>query len=196
VGLRFTALCSALFTVCVTPAASAQICAGSMSFNFAPVQFGGAPEWSSGTRAATGSVAAGSDRLFGALAAGLIAAQGDRDRIPHATVAVGTDQPLSLDNRWHLCPVATVAYARTQSSTAGVGGHIAIGWIARNGAGLTIIPSAAVGVRQMPVPGSRPLQHAAELQTAIGFILRGRVAVTPRVAFPARFALELTFDAR
>ena len=166
-----------------------------MSFNFAPVQFGGAPEWSGGTRAATGSVAAGSDRLFGALSIGLIA-QGDRDRIPHATVAVGTDQPLSLDNRWHLCPVATVAYARTHRSTTGVGGHIAIGWIARNGAGLTIVPSAAVGVRQMPVAGSPPLQHAAELQAAIGFILRGRVAVTPRVAFPARFALELTFDAR
>ena len=180
----------------VTPVASAQICAGSMSFNFAPVQVGGAPEWSGGSRAATGSVAAGSDRLFGMLSVGLSAAHGDRDRIPLATVAVGTDQPLSLDNRWHLCPVATVVYARRQSSSAGVGGHIAIGWIARNGAGLTIVPSATVGLRQMPIAASPPLEHAAELQTAIGFILRGRVAVTPRVSFPARLALELTFDAR
>jgi hypothetical protein len=171
-----------------------------MSFNFAPLQFGGAPEWSAGTTAASGSVAAGSDRLFGTLAAGLIAPQAGGDRIPHATLAVGTDQALTVDNRWHLCPIATLAYARGQGSAAGVGAHVAIGWIARNAAGVTIVPSAAVGVRQLPSAESAPLRHLAELRAAVGFILRGRMAVTPRAAFTrdgrARLAVELTFDAR
>jgi hypothetical protein len=197
---RFAAICAALFTIVATPAASAQICAGSMSFNFAPLQFGGAPEWSAGTTAAIGSVAAGSDRLFGTLSAGLLESQAGGDRIPHATVAVGTDQPLTVDNRWHLCPIATITYARGHGDAAGAGGRVAIGWIARNAAGLTVVPSAALGVRQMPVPANPSLQHAAELQAAIGFILRGKVALTPRAAFtrdrPVRFAVELTFDAR
>ena len=171
-----------------------------MSFNFAPLQFGGTPEWGAGTRTATASVAAGSDSLFGTLAAGLISAPARGDRMPHATLAVGTDQPLSLDNRWHLCPIATLAYARGQGNAAGVGGRVAIGWIARNATGITVVLSAAVGVRQMPSAEGAPLQHLGELQAAIGFILRGRLAVTPRAAFTrdrrARFAVELTFDAR
>lgn len=189
-------LWAALLVTGLARVASAQICAGSMSFNFAPLQFGGAPEWSARTTAAIGSVAAGSDRLFGALAAGLISPQSGGDRIPHATVAIGTDQPLSVDNRWHLCPIATIAYARGQGSAAGVGGHVAVGWMARNAAGLIVVPSAAVGVRQLAVAGGTPLRQVAELQTAIGFILRGRMAVTPRAAFPPRFTVELTFDAR
>jgi hypothetical protein len=193
---RFSAFCSALLTICVTPAASAQICAGSMSFNYAPLQIGGAPEWSAGMKGAIGSAAAGSDRLFGTVSAGLISPPADGDRVSHATVAVGTDQPLSVDNQWHLCPIATIAYARGPASAAGVGARVVIGWIARNAAGVTIVPSAAVGVRQMPGRASAPLQHVADLQAAIGFILRGRMAVTPRAAFPARFAVELTFDAR
>jgi hypothetical protein len=67
-------------------------------------------------------------------------------------------------------------------------------------AGLQVVPSAAVGVRQMPEAGSASLQRAAEPQAAIGFILRGRVALTPRAGFArdgrARFAVELQFDAR
>ena len=198
-SIRLT-VSSALLMICVARVASAQICAGSMSFNFAPLQFGGAPEWGAGTTAAAASVAAGSDRLFGTLAAGLISPQARGDRIPHATLAVGTDQPLSVDNRWHLCPIATLVYAHGEGSAAGVGGRVAIGWMARNAAGITIVPSAAVGVRPMPSAESAPLQHLAELQAAIGFILRGRLAVTPRAAFTrhrrARFAVELTFDAR
>src|SRR5262245_863923 len=138
--MRFRSTLVLLLSMSVARVASAQICAGSMSFNFAPLQFGGAPEWGAGTATATGSVAAGSDRLFGTFAAGVIAPQPDGVRIPHATMAVGTDQPLSVDNRWHLCPIATLAYARGQGTAAGVGGHVAIGWLARNAAGVTIVP--------------------------------------------------------
>jgi hypothetical protein len=74
--------------------------------------------------------------------------------------------------------------------------------VARNATNLTVVPSAAFGVRQLPgdpFHGNR-LRPAAEIQAAIGFLLRGRVAVTPRAMFarrqPARVAVELTIDAR
>jgi hypothetical protein len=199
VAFRQTVLWSALLTIGVAPASSAQTCAGALSFNFAPLQVAGAGQWSVGSRSAAGSVAAGSDRLFGALSTGV-----NFDRaVAHVGLAVGTDQPLSLDNRLHLCPVATLAYARQQgSAAAGAGGHVAVGWVARNAARLSIVPSAAFGVRQMPdgAHDGGPLRHGAELHAAVGFILRGRVAVIPRVIFareqPARVAVELTIDAR
>jgi hypothetical protein len=171
-------------------ASSAQTCAGAMSFNFAPLQIGGSPGWSGEGRVATASVAAGADRLFGAFSTGVTFAGADRRHVAHAAVALGADQPLRLDNRLHLCPIATVSYARGRASGAAVaGGRIAVGWVARNAAGLTIVPAAGVGV-----------QRSAELQAAVGFILRGRAAITPRVTFarrqPATLALELTIDAR
>ena len=98
---------------------------------------------------------------------------------------------MTLDNRLHLCPVATVAYARRHGrASAGAGGHVTLGWIARNAAGLTIVPSAGVGVRYMPdgSAAADPLTHAAELQAAIGLIVRGRLAVTPRVTARAQAA--------
>jgi hypothetical protein len=169
-----------------------------MSFNFAPLQIGGSPEWSEGGRAATGSVAIGSDRLFGALSTGVAFTGADRRRMAHAAVAFGTDQPLRLDNRLHLCPIATFSYARRQDvSTAGAGGHVTVGWVARNASNLTIVPSAGFGVRHRPHSAH---DHLAELEAAVGFILRGRAAITPRVTFarrqPAIVAVELSFDAR
>ncbi len=157
---------------------------------------------SAGGRAAGASVAAGSDRLFGAISSGLRFSALDR-RVAHVALAVGTDQPLTLDNRLHVCPVATATYARRQgSASAGAAGHVTFGWVARNAAGLIVVPSAAFGVRYLPegAPDARPLEHAAEIQAAVGFILRGRLAVTPRVMFarsrPVTAAVELTFDAR
>ena len=200
---RFTIVCWVILTVGVARASSAQTCAGGMSFNFAPLQVGAAPGWSAGGGAAAASVGAGSDRLFGSFSTGLAFAATDRSRVAHASVAVGTDQPMTLDNRLHLCPVATVAYARRQGrASTGAGGHVTLGWIARNAAGLTIVPSAGVGVRYLPdgTAAADPLTHAAELQAAIGLILKGRFAVTPRARFARRqhatIAVELTIDAR
>ena len=190
---------SVLLVIGLAPTASAQTCAGALSFNFAPLQVGGAGQWSTVSRSAGASLGAGSDRLFGDLSTGV---NFDR-RVAHARLAIGTDQPLSLDNRLHLCPVVTLAYARRQgNAAAGAGGHVAVGWVARNSARLRIVPSAAFGVRHLPdgAPDRDPLRPAAELSTAVGLILRGRVAVTPRVSFvrdqPAGVAVELTIDAR
>jgi hypothetical protein len=196
------AVLSALFTICLARASWAQTCAGAMSFNFAPLQVGGAAQVSAGGRAAAASVAAGTDRLFSAISSGLRFAEFDR-RVAHVALAVGTDQPLTLDNRLHICPVATAAYARRQGrAAAGAGGHVTLGWVARNAAGLMVVPSAGFGVSHMPdtAPDARPQKHAAEIHGAVGFILRGRLAVTPRVMLarsrPATMAVELTFDAR
>ncbi len=196
------AVLSALLTIGVARASSGQTCAGAISFNFAPLQVGGAAQVSAGGSAAAASVAAGSDRLFGAISSGLRFSELDR-RVAHVELAVGTDQPLTLDNRLHVCPVATATFARRQgSAAAGAGGHVTFGWVARNAADLMIVPSAALGVRHLPggAPDAPPLEPAVEIQAAVGFILRGRLAVTPRVMFarsrPATVAVELTFDAR
>jgi hypothetical protein len=183
-------------------AAWGQTCAGAMSFNFAPLQVAGAAQVSAGGSAAAASVAAGTDRLFGGISTGMKFAELDR-RVAHVALAVGTDQPLRVDNRLHGCPVVTVTYARGQDSAAvGFGGHLSLGWIARNAADVMIVPSARLGFSQMPdaAPAARPLEFVTEIQAAVGFILRGRLAVTPRVMLawgqPATLAVELTFDAR
>jgi hypothetical protein len=61
---------------------------------------------------------------------------------------------------------------------------------------VTVVPSAALGVRQRVDAKRASSHHVAELQAAVGFILKGRMAVTPRAALPARFTVELRFDAR
>ena len=200
--LRRAIFCSALICAAGAPAA-AQTCAGAMSFNFAPLQFAGVGQVSAAGPGAAASVAAGTDRLFGAISSGMTFAELDR-RVAHVALAVGTDQPLRVDNRLHGCPVVTVTYARggEGGGAAGIGGHVSLGWIARNAADVMIVPAAQLGYSQMPAaaPAARPLEFAAQIQAAVGFILRGRFAVTPRVMFtrgqPVTAAVELTFDAR
>ena len=126
------------------------------------------------------------------------------ERVAHVALAVGTDQPLTLDNRLHVCPVATATYARRQgSAAAGAGGHVTLR-LGRSQCGGSDGRAVSSVRRAITCPTARPtrdpLEHAAEIQAAIGFILRGRLAVTPRVMFarrrPATMAVELTFDAR
>jgi hypothetical protein len=201
VTLRSAVFCSALLIIGGSRAA-AQTCAGAISFNFAPLQVAGNAQVSEGRSAAAAAIGVGTDRLFGVISSGLSFAELDR-RVAHVALAVGTDQPLRVDNRLRGCPIVTVTYAREQGSAAvGVGGYLTLGWIARNAADVMIVPSARLGVSQIPGAASevRPLEHAAEIQAAVGFILRGRLAVTPRVMFarrqPATVAVELTFDVR
>jgi hypothetical protein len=174
-----------------------------MSFNLAPVQVGSAAGWSSTAEFIAASLGAGTDRLFARMYGGVRFASDPRPNVEHLDVAVAADQPLSLDNRWHVCPVLTASYARGDSAAAfGGGGSVALGWIARNSPGLTVVPSATFGVRYRPEdePGRRPLQRALEVEAVVGFILRGRVGVAPRAVFarglPARLAMELTIDVR
>jgi hypothetical protein len=168
----------------VAAAADAQTCAGGMSLNLASWQLGAAAGWTSAGHPAAVALAAGTDRIFGSLSSGVRFAAADGTRVPQARLTVGTDQAVTLDNRLHVCPMLTVDYSRRDSrSGLGAGGHIAVGWIVRNDASLAVIPSGAVGVRYRPAGAASAsvLQRAAEVDAAIGFVVRGRVALTPRL---------------
>ena len=178
--------------------AEAQLCAGGMPFNFAPLQFGVAPAWSEEGRSAAASAGAGSDHVFGAVTSGWHFGQDDDARVWRVAVDVGTDQPLRVDNRLRVCPVLTVVAARrADRSSAAAGGHVAVGWVARNVAGLLVVPTASLGLRHRAehAASQNPLEHAIEMDAGLGVILNARIAVTPRVtvAWPRRFARTTTF---
>jgi|SRR5687768_7616173 hypothetical protein len=178
--------------------AEAQLCAGGMAFNFAPLQVGVTPAWSDEGASAAASVGAGTDYVFGAVTTGWHFGQDEEPRVWRVTLDVGTDQPLRVDNRLRVCPVLTVVVARRgDRSSAAAGGHVAVGWVARNQAGLLVVPTASLGLRHRAehVAIQNPLEHAIEMDAGVGLILNARLAVTPRVtiAWPRRFARTTTF---
>jgi hypothetical protein len=192
------ALWSALMTFNGLSTAEAQICAGGMAYNFAPLQVGVVPGWSDEGTSAAASVGMGSDYVFGAVTTGWHSGGDDEPRVWRVAVDVGTDQPLRVDNRLRVCPVLTVVAARRgDRSSAAAGGHVALGWVARNEPGLLVVPTAALGLRHRAEhpAAQRPLEHAIELDAGLGVVLHARVAVIPRVtvAWPRRFARTTTF---
>jgi hypothetical protein len=196
--LVWTAFWAVVITVSGISIAEAQLCAGGMAFNFAPLQIGAAPAWSDEGPSAAASVGAGSDYVFGAVTTGWHFGQDDDPRVWRIAVDVGTDQPLRVDNRLRVCPVVTVVAARRgDRSSAAAGGHVAVGWVARNEAGLLVVPTASLGLRHRAEHAAiqNPLEHAIELDAGVGVIVNARIAVTPRVtiAWPRRFARTTTF---
>jgi hypothetical protein len=196
--LVLAAIWAALMTLGSASVAEAQLCAGGMAFNFAPLQIGVAPAWSEEGLSAAVSAGAGSDYIFGVVTTGWHFGRDDDPRVWRVAVDVGTDQPLRVDNRLRVCPVLTVVAARRGNrSSAAAGGHVAVGWVARNDAGLLVVPTASLGLRHRAEHAAiqNPLEHAIEMEAGVGLILNARIAVTPRVtvAWPRRFARTTTF---
>ena len=192
------AIWAAVITLCGASLAEAQLCAGGMAFNLAPLQIGVAPAWSNDGSSMAASVGTGSDYVFGAVSTGWHFGQDDEPRVWRVAVDVGTDQPLRVDNRLRVCPVLTVVAARRgDRSSAAAGGHVAVGWVARNKAGLLVVPTASLGLRHRAEHAAiqNPLEHAIEMDGGLGLILNARIAITPRVtvAWPRRFARTTTF---
>lgn len=171
---------STALLLCAVPDARAQTCAGGLSFNFAPLQLGVVPAWSSLGGGASVSLAYGSDRLFAAGLAG-VAAGGRDSRIG---MTIGVDQPVRRDNRVHVCPTVTASYARVeQESGADLGAHVAVGWLARNTAALGVVPAVGVSIGNGAASalGVQPLRFTGAVDAAVGISIRSRYAFTPRV---------------
>jgi hypothetical protein len=147
------------------PGAS-QICVGGLSFNFAPLQLGATAVTTSADHRAEFTAGFGTDRLFVSGRAGVT----ERDGLAgfNTAIAVGANQPLRVDNRLQFCPM--IAVGRTSRGAADLTGHLAAGWLARNRGTLAIVPSIGVGVGT-----------AVSLDGGVGFIIRTRFAITPRV---------------
>ena len=170
--------CTGLLILTVPFAAAGQTCAGGLSFNYAPLQLGAAAAAAPAQFDADVAAGYGSDRLFASGFAGLRAARGDDDMTARVGLTVGVDQPARLDTRLHLCPAVTAS--RTQSRRApdtDLTAHVRAGWLARNSAGLAVVPSIGLGFGT---------NRSGGVEAAVGFVVRARYAVTPRIAVPWR----------
>lgn len=184
-------LCVAAVVMLCTPAGgSAQICAGRASFDYRPLQFRAAGAFAEGQRETAVAVAHGVDRLF----VQADAAYDPRSRVSrHAfSAAVGTDQPLTLNNRVHFCPLVTLAYGWTPQpqrnrERVDLLAEVRIGWLSANTNAVAVIPTASLGYRRRYTPGSvliDPGGNALTSSAGIGVVLRNGVAFRPAVSIP------------
>jgi hypothetical protein len=91
------------------------------------------------------------------------------------TTTLGTNQPLTLDNRVHLCPLVTVGFVERRSVARGtVSAGASLGFLARNSAAVALVP--AVGLRLYSEAGGRPFGEAS---AALGITFRARLLVRP-----------------
>src|SRR5688500_2107132 len=110
--------------------ARAQLCAGAPSFNRAPIQLGLAPSIAAGELRLGLYGAAGTDLVFGSAGVAREPAGGTHGG-RRWIVRVGSNQPIRLDNRLHLCPLAGLSWTE--------------GWTAPDPSGLRVSGGVALG---------------------------------------------------
>jgi hypothetical protein len=196
IGLPRTIRASLLVLMLLTVArtnADAQICAGRSPFNLAPTQV----ELSAGVNSSGGGFGIGAgygtDYLFG-IGTLVLHKMDDADRVEMFTVAAGTDQPLSPDNKFHVCPMISAGYI-SGSDSAGEEGRF--GFSVSGDASMLIVNSPRV--RSALTIGldfrknvGRPASLFAQdprltyhtFTGGIGFLFRNQLSIVPRVVLP------------
>jgi hypothetical protein len=187
--------CLVLLTLGTVPA-DAQICAGRASFNLAPSHF----ELDAGAnRRGRGiglSVGHGTDALFGVLSGASHTITGAGSvHVFAATLA--TDQPLSPDNKLHVCPMISLGYMSGAPGTAD-GGRVGASaaadaaMLAVNTPRLRVIPTISIDLLFNGVGRTTALfaQDASRdyntFSAGLGFVIWNRLSVVPRVVVPFR----------
>jgi hypothetical protein len=160
--------------------ADAQICAGRQAFGNAPLQAGAEAAFGGDRQHVALSLDGGSDALFGRVLAGV-------DNSRHArryaiAAAVGADQPLTLDNRFHACPVVAIEHAHGDGRMLRLEGGLTFGMLLRNRPGLAIVPTLGVALRNDRIRGTRGTVGVAS--AGVGFVFGRGVAIGPRVELP------------
>ena len=89
--------------------AAAQICAGRQTFNAAPVQAGAGVRASSSAAALSGNLGFGTNTLFGVVSGSRATAEESPGQYTLEAL-FGSDQPMTVDNRVHFCPVLGLGY--------------------------------------------------------------------------------------
>jgi hypothetical protein len=181
-----------LVLICAGSDAGAQTCGGGLSFNFAPLQLGVAPAWSPQSSGIAASGAFGADRLFGVVSAKVHRTR-QSDALGFAADAtIGVNQPVRRDNRLHVCPMLSAGYVRAgPTKRPTVGARVAFGWLAHNGPELAVVATAGVSIGRRALSGWTdpflvPVDKAASsVDFGVGFIVRSRYVLTPRIAFPS-----------
>lgn len=182
---RTLALGAAVVLGLATPA-RAQLCAGAPSFNRAPIQLGLAPGVAAGELRLALYGAAGTDFVFGSAGVALEPAEGTHGG-RRWTVRVGANQPIRLDNRLHVCPLAGLSWdeGRTGADPSGlrVSGGLALGALATNGHRLAIVPHVAVSLHRDRIR-SRGSRTFGTLTTGLAAVLTNGVAAGPTLTLP------------
>jgi hypothetical protein len=175
--------------------AEAQICAGGASFNFAPTHY----TLNAGTnRSGQGiglSVGHGTDALFG-IVSGATRTVADARRIHSIAGTLGTDEPLSPDNKLHICPMLTLGYVADSNAATGdrrrFGASAAVdaAMLAMNTPRMRVIPTIGIDLRFNGVgrPAGLFAQDASRddntFSAGVGFVIWNRLSVVPRVVVP------------
>ena len=194
----------ALLTLGPLPA-DAQICAGRASFNLASTHF----ELDAGAnrhgRGVAVSVGHGTDALFGILSGAThrVAGAGSAHVIA-ATLA--TDQPLSPDNKLHVCPNVSLSYVSDADGATADGGRIGASaaadaaMLAMNTPRMRVMPTIGIELVLNGVGRTAALfaQDASRddstFSAGIGFVIDNRLSVVPRVVIPFRSAKQSGFQ--
>jgi hypothetical protein len=175
--------------------ADAQICAGGASFNFAPTHFtlnAGANRSGQGIGLSAGH---GTDAFFG-IVSGATRTVADSGRIHSIAGTLGTDEPLSPDNKFHICPMLTLGYV--SDSNAATGDRVRFGasaaadaaMLAMNTPEMRVIPTISLDLRFNGVgrPAGFFAQDASRddstFSAGVGFVIWNRLSVVPRVVVP------------
>jgi hypothetical protein len=179
-------VCAAAVFALLSPAsAAAQMCTGRASFDSMSLQLRGAGAFSASQRQAALAVAHGTDRLF-TQAAGHFDSRSPLGRYA-LTAGIGTDQPLTPDNRWHVCPIVEVVYgwrpsAGRDAASVELSARGSIGLLALNSASAAVIPTLTLGLRRA-YPVSRAAAgsggNALSIGGGLGIVLRRGIAFRP-----------------
>ena len=175
--------------------AHAQICSGRASFNLAPTQFVFDAGVNGSGQGVGVSVGHGRDALFGIASVATHTMTGaERVQVIGATLA--TDQPLSPDNKLHVCPMIMVGYVSGTDGPAGQDGRIGASvagdaaMLAINTPGLRVMPTIGIDLRLNGVGRTTglfaqgPSRSDNTFSAGIGFVFGNRISVVPRVVVP------------
>ena len=170
-------------------AAEAQTCDGRASFNFSPTHIEGGTMLRGGGRHLGLAAGHGSDDLFAIASLGQRTFDGQRSYVMAAMI--GANQPVRLDNRLHVCPMASVGYVsavRSGAETRGRGAAAAdvrVGWLAANTPRLAVIPTFGVGAQLNGLHAAGAVPHAGRsgsLSAGVGLVFRNRVSIVPGIS--------------
>lgn len=174
-----------------TRPADAQMCAGRAAFNLASTQLeldAGVNAGGSGIGMAVGH---GTDALF-ALVSGATHPLDGADRVTTIAGTIATDQPLSPDNKFHVCPMITVGYRSDHAGATGPGFAAAgdISMLVVNTPDLRVMPTLSLelpynGVgRTVGLFADDASRRYRTFSAGIGFLIRNRLSIVPRVVVP------------
>jgi hypothetical protein len=186
--------------------AGAQTCAGLAPFNLASPHFEFNAGTNSGGHAIGIGVGHGTDTLFGI--GTLLARTADQaDRVYVLTGTLGTDQPLSPDNKFRFCPLITLGYISDSNLTRDDDGRFGVSvagevsMLVVNRSRMRVLPTIGLDLRKNVGRTSSALAQDARrtyhsFTGGIGFLVRNQLSLVPRVVFPfgsiGRTAVQVT----